>query len=457
MCSAERKCSAQNADCPKDSAELSERGVPRAVLFQPSAVPLKMFAAPVRTLLALAPARHAAGFLRETPFAALYSINPGSSLPAHYLATRYLSAAALPQIFPSPLHPDVHRHAHCKCNAHALARSISTSSPPAPLPNKPLESIANESAEALHLKLRLDCGVLMIPHPDKAEKGGEDAYFVDEALGSVGVFDGVGGWASAGIDPALYSRALCSLSHVKLRTYGAHEVTRAVAEATREVRQVGSSTVCVVSIVNAERASGSRRLISDVSENDAISASVSKSDSTDEGVWEGGSRKHELMRGSALSASALLTGVNLGDSGVLVIRDSRVVFRSEEQQHFFNCPYQVGTDSRDSIERDAARISFPLELGDYVVLGTDGLLDNCFSSEIVDQIRALEIQARSQQKELPVSRVAEALAHLAFKHGVDSRRETPFAQHARQAGHKYKGGKLDDITVIVCRVIAAPQ
>ncbi len=32
---------------------------------------------------------------------------------------------------------------------------------------------------------------------------------------------------------------------------------------------------------------------------------------------------------------------NLGDSGVRVIRDGRIVFASAAQQHMFNMPYQV--------------------------------------------------------------------------------------------------------------------
>lgn len=32
---------------------------------------------------------------------------------------------------------------------------------------------------------------------------------------------------------------------------------------------------------------------------------------------------------------------NLGDSGFLVIRDEQVVHRSQEQQHYFNTPFQL--------------------------------------------------------------------------------------------------------------------
>lgn len=38
---------------------------------------------------------------------------------------------------------------------------------------------------------------------------------------------------------------------------------------------------------------------------------------------------------------------NLGDCGVSIIRKDDYVFRSEEQQHSFNFPYQLGTASFD--------------------------------------------------------------------------------------------------------------
>jgi len=46
----------------------------------------------------------------------------------------------------------------------------------------------------------------MIPHPEKAYKGGEDACFCNNQL--LCVADGVGGWADHGVDPGLYSKEL---------------------------------------------------------------------------------------------------------------------------------------------------------------------------------------------------------------------------------------------------------
>lgn len=49
----------------------------------------------------------------------------------------------------------------------------------------------------------------MIPHPEKAYKGGEDAMYTSDNV--LVVADGVGGWADQGVDPGLYSKKLCQI------------------------------------------------------------------------------------------------------------------------------------------------------------------------------------------------------------------------------------------------------
>ena len=46
-------------------------------------------------------------------------------------------------------------------------------------------------------------GGVNIPHPAKADTGGEDAFFISR--GAVGVADGVSAWAREGVNAALYS------------------------------------------------------------------------------------------------------------------------------------------------------------------------------------------------------------------------------------------------------------
>lgn len=46
------------------------------------------------------------------------------------------------------------------------------------------------------IRLLLQSGAAMLPHPDKAHRGGEDSFFISEHQAAVGVADGVGGWVS---------------------------------------------------------------------------------------------------------------------------------------------------------------------------------------------------------------------------------------------------------------------
>lgn len=53
---------------------------------------------------------------------------------------------------------------------------------------------------------------------------------------------------------------------------------------------------------------------------------------------------------------------------------------------------------------------------------------------------------------LDVSKEARALAQYAFNYSLDKQHNSPFSIRAKQQGKRYKGGKSDDITVIISRV-----
>lgn len=65
------------------------------------------------------------------------------------------------------------------------------------------------TAKPLH-QFKFKYGASLLPHPEKAYKGGEDALFASDHV--LLVADGVGGWADSGIDPGLYSKKLVSLA-----------------------------------------------------------------------------------------------------------------------------------------------------------------------------------------------------------------------------------------------------
>lgn len=236
-------------------------------------------------------------------------------------------------------------------------------------------------------KINLSIGYAYLAHPEK--NTGEDAFFVEG--NSIGVFDGVSGaFDSRGVDPRLYSQQLASTTRDLVQQMGAQQVVKAAYEAAELNEEIGASTACVVGMDRYGR----------------------------------------------------LFGINLGDSGVRVIRDGKMSFRTKEQQHFFNCPYQLGTDSEDGLAM-GQNVQHKLRKDDWVVVATDGLYDNVADEDIA-QIATTETDAM---------RLAERLGDLAAERSVDKGFESPFMRAAKQAGVEWVGGKADDITVVAARVV----
>ena len=141
---------------------------------------------------------------------------------------------------------------------------------------------------------RFHTGIFVNPHAAKKAKGGEDAAAVTDNL--VALADGVGGWAESGIDPANYSRRLCSLindfaTKDKEDKYMMNPA-QLLVDAVDQNNEIGSCT-CVLTSLDKE--------------------------------------------------APVVYTANLGDSGYLLLRKSGVdlisIFRTKEQTHSFNFPW----------------------------------------------------------------------------------------------------------------------
>ncbi|KAK8946131.1 putative protein phosphatase 2C 55 [Platanthera guangdongensis] len=88
--------------------------------------------------------------------------------------------------------------------------------------------------------------------------------------------------------------------------------------------------------------------------------------------------------------------------------------------------------------------TFPVESGDVIVAGTDGLFDNLYNDEI-NAIVVLGTRIR-----LTPLITAQKIAALARQRALDKNRHTPFSGTAQDAGYRHYGGKLDYITVVYC-------
>lgn len=246
--------------------------------------------------------------------------------------------------------------------------------------------------------LKLLSGSCYLPHPDKEETGGEDAHFICSNEQAIGVADGVGGWADLGIDAGKYARELMSnsVSAVQDEPQGSVDPARVLEKAYANTKAKGSSTACIIALTNQG-----------------------------------------------------LNAINLGDSGFMVVRDGCSVFRSPAQQHDFNFTYQLENGSNSDLPSSGQVFSIPVAAGDVIIAGTDGVFDNLYNNDIsgvvVHAVRAgLEPQVTAQK-----------IAALARQRAQERDRQTPFSAAAQEAGFRYYGGKLDDITVVVSYITSS--
>jgi len=245
-------------------------------------------------------------------------------------------------------------------------------------------------------------GTENIPHPAKIEKGGEDAYYGNKYV--LCVADGVGSWASEGVDAGKYSRKLTS----NVAAFFAEEPAKFTAKpkdlivkATLENHEIGSSTIVIV-IINPE--------------------------------------------------TGVANASKVGDSCYIILRPDPltgklfIFYRSKEQQHGFNFPYQVGTDGDSPLT--AVEFSHQLMYGDIVVVGSDGMFDNLYDETTLEEVEKL--------KDTTPGDIARRLAQLSFKLSLNRKYFSPFAKAGRESNFPYMGGKSDDIAVVV-GIVIKPQ
>ena len=181
-------------------------------------------------------------------------------------------------------------------------------------------------------------------------------------------------------------------------------------------------------------------------------------------------------------SSPLLYAINIGDSRVMVVRpsSSELIYQTKEQWHWFDCPYQLGTNSVDSPLANAICDTIPVQEDDIVIAMTDGLADNLWDHEIVHSVlRSVgalreESEDRTEGKRAIESGsgmmwVAQELVREAREVAENPFAESPYMERAVEEGIGYEGGKytrfmshcrsltnigkLDDISVVaaVCR------
>lgn len=263
--------------------------------------------------------------------------------------------------------------------------------------------------------VRLDVGVASLPDPSK--KRGEDAHIVSRGSPTrawAAVFDGVGGWSRHGIDPSRYSRELARIVDVELHKQAAAASELSLRDALHVAAgtnaEVGSCTACLAAV-------------------DTDTSRITTLNVGDSGVW--------VLRQDA-DGSTRAGGAGKGPPAL------SLVHRSKVQQHAFNTPFQLGTQSRDSAS-DGELGSFAGRAGDLVLIASDGLFDNLCEDDIL--LLVAERTGKTAQH------IADALALVAQKFSLDPQRKSPFEVEAARHGIDFKGGKVDDTTVVVLKLL----
>lgn len=263
-------------------------------------------------------------------------------------------------------------------------------------------------------------------------KIGDDAWFISKQknVDVLGVADGVGGWHEVGYDPSKFSFNLMkTCKRIVEQEFSRNEMEntqidnktpiylleqsyQSLLESKNNSLLIGSSTACII-------------------------------------VFH-----HETNT---------LHTANLGDSGFVVIRDNKVIHRSQEQQHYFNSPYQIAilpltnlnsnnNGGGGNLINDSPNLasvnSIELNEGDLIVLATDGLWDNLSEAQLLVELANIKNKTLLADLE----KAAYNLANKAFELAFDPDYQSPFSIAAKKSGININGGKPDDVTVLLACV-----
>lgn len=196
---------------------------------------------------------------------------------------------------------------------------------------------------------------------------GEDSWFVSSTpLAEVlGVADGVGGWREMGVDAGRFATELmaCCSGQAQRPGFDGRSPRELLIAGYQELRRreqpvVGSSTACLVAMHRRD---------------------------------------------------CTLYTANLGDSGFLVVRNGRVLHRSQEQTHAFNTPFQLTVPPGGQLDNhycdrpemaESTRLS--LQPHDLVLLATDGLFDNMPESMLLQMLKGIRGDSEGSYRLAPV-------------------------------------------------------
>ncbi|WVQ68547.1 uncharacterized protein L199_006756 [Kwoniella botswanensis] len=265
---------------------------------------------------------------------------------------------------------------------------------------------------------------------DVRKYGAGEDFFGIQRVGNdlhLSLSDGVGGWTDR-VDPSLFSQALCYHYSTIASQFASSSPVKILDKAYRNLLD-------------------------------------------DQRVVAGGATLVGVRLGEEGDASF----VNLGDSGFAIMKNDQIKYISKPQTHFFNCPLQLSKIPKDMRQAgiihdtpDMADVKeIELEVGDVVILFTDGLSDNLptshlplLSSSLTQLLNSpLNSHLTKTERDAEFARLfADILVgygRMAMARTGDEKGwKTPFEIEATEKvpRNNWRGGKIDDITVMTAVV-----
>lgn len=258
--------------------------------------------------------------------------------------------------------------------------------------------------------------------PAELLPSGEDNLFVSkqdkDGYLALGVADGVGGWSEAGFDSSAISRELCYImktkfeaSQEKAKLTPKNLLEDAFAKVLESPQvEIGGTTACL----------------------------------------------------GILTPEKKLHIANLGDSWCGLFRDYKLIKETQFQTHNFNTPFQLAKIPKQILRQAELQgkryiIDSPdmcdqyiweLKKDDLIIFATDGVTDNVIPQDI-------EIFLKDHEgNNKPMEEVSSKFVQEVVKVSKDPNFPSAFAQElSRITGQRYLGGKEDDITVVMVKVL----
>lgn len=117
------------------------------------------------------------------------------------------------------------------------------------------------------------------------------------------------------------------------------------------------------------------------------------------------------------------------------MRNGEIVHRSEEQQHYFNTPFQLsmpppghGENVLSDSPESADSFEFPVRNGDVILVATDGVFDNVPVKLLLDTLKEVE----GEQDAIKLQMTANSIALMARSLSFDPEFMSPFSVNARR-------------------------